>query len=60
MASKKSAVTVVDEVISVEVVDAAMDSSVAEVDSGVMATVDEVGVEAVEVLVEVVAQTNPK
>jgi hypothetical protein len=60
MASKKSAVAVVDEVISVEVVDAAMDSSVAEVDSEVMATVDEVGVEAVEVLVEVVAQTNPK
>jgi len=60
MASKKSAVTVVDEAISVEVVDAAMDSSVAEVDSEVMATVDEVGVEAVEALVEVVAQTNPK
>jgi hypothetical protein len=60
MASKKSAVTVVDEVISVEVVDAAMDSSVAEVDSEVMATVDEVGVEAVEVLVVAVAQTNPK
>jgi hypothetical protein len=60
MASKKSAVTVVDEVISVEVVDAAMDFSVAEVDSEAMVTVDEVGVEAVEVLVEVVAQTNPK
>jgi hypothetical protein len=59
MASRKSAVIVVDEVISEEAVDVAMDSSVAEVDSEVMVTVDEAGV-VVEVLVEVAAQKNPK
>ena len=60
MASKKSAGTVVDEVTSVEVVDAAMVSSVAEVESEAMVIVDEVGVVEDKVLVEVVAQTSPK
>jgi hypothetical protein len=60
MASKKSVVTVADEVTSVEIVDVAMDSSVAEVDSVAMVTVDEVEVVVEEVLVEVVAQRSPK
>jgi DNA-binding transcriptional regulator YiaG len=60
MASKKSVVTAADEVTSVEAVDVGMDSSVAEADSEVMDTVDEVGVVEEEVLVEDAAQMSPK
>ncbi len=60
MASKKSAVTVADEVTSVAVVDAAMGSNVAEVDSEAMVIVDEVGVVADQVLVGAAALTSPK
>jgi hypothetical protein len=59
MASKKSSEVVEDEETSVEVVAAAMDFSVAVVDSGAMATVDEAEVE-VEVPEEAAAQTSPK
>jgi hypothetical protein len=60
MASKRSVVTAADEVTSVEVVDVAMDSSVAEVVSEAMAIVDEVGAVAEVVPVEVAAQMSPK
>jgi len=60
MASKRSVVTVVDEVTSVEVVDAAMDFSVVEAVSEAMAIVDEAGVVVEEVLVGLAAQTTLK
>jgi hypothetical protein len=60
MASKKSVVTVADEVTSVEIVDVATDSSVVEVDSAAMVTVDEVEVVVEEVLVEAAAQRSPE
>ena len=60
MASRKSVVTVADEVTSVETVDVATDSSVEEVDSAAMVTVDEVEVVVQEVLVGAAAQRSPK
>ena len=59
MASKKSVVTVADEVTSVEIVDVATDSSVAEVDSAAMVTVDEVEVVVEEVVVHAVGVEVP-